>query len=56
MFAEVTALKARMTRARSWPERSMATIVLSNVGSAACFAIESISVRWRAIPASIAGW
>jgi hypothetical protein len=44
-----------LARVSSSPERSIATIVFSNVGCSGLFAIASISLRWIAMPASSAG-
>ena len=39
VFAPLTALNARLARSSSWPERSIATTVLSKVGAAGLLAI-----------------
>ncbi|MNT80150.1 hypothetical protein D3C72_2195760 [compost metagenome] len=43
------------TRLSSWPERSMATMVLSNVAAFGLLAMALISARWAAMPAVKAG-
>ena len=47
--------KTVATRSSRRPERSIATIVFSNVGGSDCVAIASISASWSAIPRSNAG-
>ena len=44
------------TRFSSWPDRSRATMVFSNVGGPDAPAIASISAIWSAMPRSNAGW
>ena len=48
--------KALSTRSSSWPERSSAAMVLSNVGGSALRAMASISTRCCSMPARYAGW
>ena len=52
MFDAVRLPNTALARVSNSPERSIATIVFSNVGAAAFFAIASISLRCSAMPAS----
>ena len=55
VLAPLTALKARLARSSSSPDRSIATTVLSNVGASGLLAIAVTSRFCSAIPASSAG-
>lgn len=55
VLAEVIEKKTRLARRKSCPLRSIAAIVLSNVGAAASPAIAAISASCARIPSSMAG-